>query len=90
MHRYHFSFGNSNDGPIGYCAAVYADSPQEAVGILKTELEELRAQDGAMISDYGEFRGTGEKGISYVQAYLNEEKVTVDDIDDVEEETDGD
>ena len=37
---YHFDLGNSTDGPIGFCARVTADSPEDALAALKDALPE--------------------------------------------------
>jgi len=37
---FHFSVGNSSHGHIGFCARVFADTPQEAAELLKEGLPE--------------------------------------------------
>ena len=67
MKRYHFSLGNSKDGPIGYCAAVRAESQEEAVEILKQAL-----LVGKVFIDH--------PAVEHVEVYLNADAVTTDDI----------
>ena len=31
LKSYHFDLGNSSDGPIGFCARVFADSKEQAL-----------------------------------------------------------
>lgn len=38
---YHFDLGNSTEGPIGYCARVVAESPEEACEILRDRIDKL-------------------------------------------------
>jgi hypothetical protein len=38
---YSFDMGNSNVGPIGFCATVRADSPEDAAKVLNAELPEM-------------------------------------------------
>lgn len=74
MKRFHFSVGNSTDGPVGFCAAVYAETPEEAVELLRNALpveSPVRPEDRT--------------GISYIAAYFNQSAVTVADIDEVED-----
>lgn len=68
MKRYHFSLGNSKDGPIGYCAAVRAESKEEAVEILK---QALLVEIKVFIEH---------PAVEHVEVYLNPAVVTTDDI----------
>jgi hypothetical protein len=73
VQRYHFSLGNSSQGPVGFCAAAHAASPEEAVAALQANLAEcadIHARDSG-------------EGIEYIAAYFNAPAITVDDIDDV-------
>lgn len=79
MKSYHFSFGNSYPGPIGYCARVKADSPDEAVEILR---ESISHEFGIPYNSSGR--------IEYAEAYLNPDAITVADIDEEPEEIDED
>jgi hypothetical protein len=71
MKRYHFSCGNSSDGPIGFCASVRANSPEEA-------LEKLHS-----IGEHVSIRDT-DRDVEYAEVYISTDNVTLDDIDAVE------
>ena len=73
MKSYHFSFGDSSDGPVGYCARILAESEDEAVEILE---EMVAARDTIELWAEGE---------EYLAVYLNPARVTAEDIDDVDE-----
>ena len=78
MNRYHFGVGNSTHGPVGYCAAIYAESPEDALEVLRGMLE----GDGVLghLIDDPDARENG--GIDYLNVYFNPEKVTLEDIDE--------
>ena len=87
MKSYHFSLGNSTDGPVGYCAQVNANSKAEALKLLKEALPSEKLVAGV------EYRGgpLTEKGLDYIAAYFNVEALSEADIDDwgyVSERTD--
>lgn len=71
--RFHFSLGNSSDGPVGFCAAVHATSKKEAVEKLRKALPDC--QKVGPFSDVD--------GIEYIEIYFNELEVTEMDIDEV-------
>lgn len=75
-YSYHFSLGNSNDGPIGYCARVVATSPKEAVELLR----EIIAEEQEI-----EKCGTDAQNdrCEYIEAYINPGAITEKDIDEV-------
>lgn len=72
MPEYHFSCGNSTDGPIGFCAVVKADTKEQA-------LEKLRAALPQTIEEVTD----EEHGVEYCSIYINPNAVTVQDIDEV-------
>ena len=72
VQSYHFSLGNSNEGPVGYCARVDAISEDEAVELLKARLP-----DSVMVSD--------SFGNEYIEVYLNIEAIPKSDIDEVDD-----
>ena len=74
LKSYHFDLGNSTDGPVGMCASVKARSKAEAVGLLKQLLPE-EIQLGRQIESAGQ--------IEYINVYVNPDKITMADIDDV-------
>lgn len=70
---YHFDIGNSSEGPIGLCARVTADSPEQALKLLKAALpEEIEVElvDG----DDGH--------VEYINVYLNDDFISTKDIDE--------
>jgi hypothetical protein len=73
---FHFSLGDSSDGPIGFCANIEAESPEKALEILRERLP------GA-----SEISGDGQE---YITVYFNGDAVTVDDIDDETDADDDD
>jgi hypothetical protein len=82
MKLFKFDVGNSNEGPIGYCATIRASTPEEALATLQDLLpEEL---DLSISDDYDP--------AIYARVYINHWGVTIDDIteweyaDDEEEE----
>lgn len=83
MTSYHFSLGDSTDGPVGYCARITAGSEAEAIERLQQIVRERSAFDNE-----GEFEvWTGEDGSrdEYLAIYLNADKITAADIDDEED-----
>lgn len=73
LRRFHFSFGNSYPGPVGYCATIFATSKRNAVRKLKAALP-----GESMVLENDE-----EAGVDYIQAYFNPEAVTEQAIDEV-------
>ena len=70
MTKYHFSLGNSSDGPVGFCAEVEAESQEDALEILKEELPESMGIE------------TTHESIVYLRVYFNPNAITTADIDD--------
>lgn len=74
---YHFSLGNSNTGPVGFCARIWAHSKPEAVTSLKEYLgQELEAH--THLSD------DERRTVEYITVYFNPEVITEQDIDEVD------
>ncbi len=73
MKSYLFSLGNSNVGPIGFCARIRANSKAKALYLLK---EVLPTDVG--VDPYED------EGVEYIRVYFNDEAVTVTDIEDWE------
>lgn len=74
LKEYHFSCGDSSNGPVGFCAVVRAYTKVEALKKLREampEEEELKTYDGS-------------DDVVYFNVYFNEAKVTVKDIDQVD------
>lgn len=73
-HSFHFDCGNSSQGHVGFCARVRAETPQEALAILKEALpEELKV-------DIDDDR------IEYCQVYFGSENLTKHDIDMIDDD----
>lgn len=78
MKSYHFDCGDSNNGPIGFCARIDAESKAEAVKRLRELLEQ---NDNAV-----DVPLTDSPGGEYVTVYFNGLRVTEKDIDEVNDE----
>ena len=74
---YHFSLGNSSEGPVGFCARITASSKEAAVAKLQMAL--FDALDHPVC-------GEDADDIEYIQVYFNSDAITVDDIDEVDNE----
>jgi len=74
MKRYHFSLGDSRDGPVGFCAAVYAENPTRAVEKLQASLPEEQVVEPLESDEDGE--------VEYIASYFNPFKVSEADIDE--------
>jgi len=73
-HSFHFDCGNSSQGHIGFCARVRAETPQEALAILKEALpEELKVD-------------VDDDRIEYLNVYFGYDNVTKGDIDMVDDD----
>ena len=70
MKSYHFDVGNSNDGPLGFCAVIRANSKKAAL----ERLQELLPGDWEI--DVGQGRG------EYLHVYFNGDNITIKDIDE--------
>lgn len=84
LQSYHFSLGNSTDGPVGFCARVLATSKEQAVARLQ---EALHAVSEVKIFDDmqdDEDMSPGE-GIEYINVYLNADAVQASDIDEIDD-----
>jgi hypothetical protein len=73
-YSFHFDCGNSDDGPVGFCARVRAESPQEALTILRQVLPET-----AEIP-------TDDDRVEYLNVYFGPENVLKSDIDMVDDD----
>lgn len=79
MKSFHFSCGDSTDGPIGFCARVQAEDVNDAVQKLKDALGWLRELDAKKAS------GMGNPAIEYLEIYFNPEAITWKAIDEEDE-----
>ena len=75
MKSFHFSLGDSADGPCGFCARIEAETAEAAVDILKNVLKN---------ADEIEIPNDG-LPVDYIRAYFNPDAIGVDDIDDEED-----
>jgi hypothetical protein len=81
---YHFSCGNSSDGPIGFCARVKTTSKKEALEILKRVLpDEIKIRPNYQGGEQGK---KDDAAIEYIEAYISPDNIKIDDIDEVNEE----
>jgi hypothetical protein len=72
MNSYHFDVGNSNQGPVGFCARIRANSPEEALERLRFLLPE-----SSLVFEQPEHE-------EYIDAYFNPDALTLDHIDVVD------
>jgi hypothetical protein len=70
---YHFDIGNSSTGPVGVCARVNADSPEQALTRLQDYLAALEEIELKRIAG-------AEPYIEYCNVYTGPENITVEDI----------
>jgi hypothetical protein len=83
LYSYHFSCGNSTDGPIGFCARVKAKSKEEALEILRRVLpEEVKIRTAGAWDEQGKKDAAA---IEYIEAYISPDNIKIDDIDEHEE-----
>jgi hypothetical protein len=75
---FHFSCGNSTDGPIGFCGRVEGETKEEALEIMKKVLPRE-----VIIRPYGSNEDNGK--VEYIEAYITPENMTLEDIDEVNE-----
>ena len=73
LKSYHFDCGNSNNGPIGFCANVTATSAEDAIQKLRTHLPEGIKVDSEAT------------GIESIDVYFGYENISKDDIDIIED-----
>lgn len=75
---YHFSFGDSNDGSLGMCAVVRADSGADAVKILQHQCAEMEDEYAVLPQDE-------DRDVQYMRVYFNHRNISERDIDDENE-----
>ena len=76
MRSFHFDIGNSTDGPVGLCARINADTPQEATARLRELLEHH--------TDLHNSVQLWRDGEQYISVYVNTEYPIPAHIDDDE------
>lgn len=95
MKRYCFDMGDSFHGPVGFTAAVWAESEERATELLKKHLPSHHPADDYIDKDDRSSGASVGEGIEYITAYFNECRVSVDDAccdeedDQEEEDSDG-
>ncbi|NIN68647.1 MAG: hypothetical protein GTO63_28860 [Anaerolineae bacterium] len=77
LKEFHFSCGDSGDGPIGFCGTIKAKDREEAVAIMKRVLP-----DEMKIHPVGD--DDDNERVEYLRLYTNTENITVKDIDEGE------
>ena len=85
MKSHHFSFGNSSEGPIGFCARITAETPERAAEILKAHLVE-EVEIKPIVSEGEELKLAEGEEVEYIRAYVNPAMVTPESIDSIDEE----
>lgn len=76
LKKYHFDLGDSNEGPVGFCASVYAYSKTEALRLLCQALPE--AEDVRLAPDH---ESDGRRpGVDYISFYTNDAYIRTEDI----------
>jgi predicted NAD/FAD-binding protein len=75
LKSYHFDCGNSNTGPVGFCARIIATSKKEALKIL----HEVMPEEIEIHSHFG-----CSETVEYIHIYTGTENVKISDIDDWE------
>jgi hypothetical protein len=75
LKSYLFDMGDSNHGPIGYCARVRAESKEEAADILREAIpEEIEAVSFICYPR--------DQRVEYFNVYINPDAITADIIND--------
>jgi hypothetical protein len=78
---FHFDLGDSVKGPVGYCARVVAETPEDA-------LERLRGWIDALNAEIETELGDDVRAEEYLTLYLNPGAVAVTDIDEEDDADD--
>lgn len=87
MNSYHFDIGNSDDGPVGICARVTAESEADALHRLKMAIDAMGGIHGVS-SFYDDCTDDASlcpwPGIEYIRVYIKPDNITADMIDEFE------
>lgn len=75
MKSYHFSCGDSTQGPVGLCARVSAKTKTEAVKKLRRALERGTGVVGELPVQFKE------RDIEYINVYISPENIGLLDVD---------
>jgi len=68
LKKFHFSCGDSNEGPIGFCCTIRA----------KTKAGALKKLRGMLPEEYEVHLDAG--SVDYFNVYFNSDNITIDDI----------
>ena len=79
MKAYHFDCGNSNQGPLGLCAEVLAETREQAVLKLRTALEDRLGPLGVLRVH------SGGSPTEYINVYVNPDYIGAWEIDEEEQ-----
>lgn len=82
LKSYHFNLGNSSNGPIGFCARVWATSRAAAVKQLRAWIEEGNNEAEVVVHKEPL---ESPHSIEYVTVYFNPTAVSTKDIDEVDD-----
>ncbi len=80
MNSYHFSLGNSAQGPIGFCGQVLASTEGEAATKLRRALQQSIGAAGEVALR------CLDPDVQYLAVYFNPACVRASDIDDAQSE----
>ncbi len=84
MRRFTFDLGDSNSGPVGFTAAVWAPSAERAVELLRQHLPASHPADDYLDGDDRSSGAEQGEGVEFIAAYFNEEHVRVEDAEEDE------
>jgi hypothetical protein len=73
---FHFSFGDTTKGAIGFCAVVKAKNRASAIKRLKIALANTSHDDGGIDLNWAVADGP-----EYIRIYLNPDNISAKDID---------
>jgi hypothetical protein len=80
LKTYHFDVGDSSEGPVGFCARVYATSKKEALAILK---DVVSSNNDVELTH--NLISSQQQSVEYLNVYLNADAITLADIDEVDD-----
>lgn len=80
LKSFHFSFGDSGKGPIGYCARIIAKSAEDAVEMLK----QIIPDEFPIASDLQGVAPQTDQRLQHIDVYFNFDAISIRDIDEWE------
>lgn len=75
-HEIRFGLGNTNEGAIGACVSVQAETREDGLAQLKALLTEFRFEDGVKICT--------PEGLEDLIVYFNPDAIQVNDVEEEE------